>query len=291
MNGLQLTTAQLKYLVAASTHSTLKEAAAELGVSPAALTQGIQEVERRMQIPLFERDGKSLRPIQSALPVFDYASEMVRRTAQIETWLDGFQGAEFGKVRVGMIDSAATHYYPRQVKAFLSKHQAIDFSLTVNPSSQLLDLLIAGKIDAAVVVKPAADHEGLKVENLIQEDIFIYSPPNTLDKAEWGPWVSFPKSSHTRRIISKELAKQEIGFEPVAESHQPEVLAEMVNLGLGWAALPESASGVDKLQRVSNKPLCSRQLVLATIADAPYNPALAAFTEMIRSGEPKSTKA
>ena len=59
-----LTVQQLEYLVAAADAPTRAAAAAGLGVTPSALTQGLAELERRVGLPLFERRGRQtlLRP-------------------------------------------------------------------------------------------------------------------------------------------------------------------------------------------------------------------------------------
>ncbi len=54
----QLTIQQLDYLVAVADHATWAEAAASLGVTPSALSQGLAELERRLGIGLFERVGR-----------------------------------------------------------------------------------------------------------------------------------------------------------------------------------------------------------------------------------------
>ena len=49
---------QLEYLVAVADEPTWAHAAARVGVSPSALSQGLAELERRVGVALFERDGR-----------------------------------------------------------------------------------------------------------------------------------------------------------------------------------------------------------------------------------------
>ncbi|NDH24087.1 MAG: LysR family transcriptional regulator [Actinobacteria bacterium] len=55
---------QLEYLLAVSRSATWAEAAASLGVTPSALSQGLAELERRVGVPIFDREGRR-RPIRS----------------------------------------------------------------------------------------------------------------------------------------------------------------------------------------------------------------------------------
>ena len=70
----------------------------------------------------------------------------------------------------------------------------------------------------------------------------------------------------------------------VAESHQPEVLAQMVALGLGWSVLPVAQvdrSGVP-LRRVGAEPFVRRTLLVARRADGPPDPAVDALVAAVQ---------
>jgi DNA-binding transcriptional LysR family regulator len=97
--------------------------------------------------------------------------------------------------------------------------------------------------------------------------------------ADWGPWVTFPDGSHTRAVIVAALRAAGAPIDVVAESHQPEVLREMVRLGLGWTVLPVVQAG--DLHRV--RPLGERRLVVARRHGAAPNPAADALIAALRS--------
>ncbi|HAS08986.1 MAG TPA: hypothetical protein DCS55_00450, partial [Acidimicrobiaceae bacterium] len=108
---LQVTTQQLEYLVAIDRHDTWGEAAASVGVSPSALSQGIAELERRLGIALFERDGRRRVPARDHEPVLRYAEATVAATRDLARWLASRRTGTSGVVRLGMIDAAATHHF------------------------------------------------------------------------------------------------------------------------------------------------------------------------------------
>src|SRR5579871_4772780 len=78
-----LTVQQLEYLVAVADAPTWATAAAEVGVTPSALSQGLAELERRVGIPLFEREGRRRVLTPGAGPVLDHAREVVARTVDL----------------------------------------------------------------------------------------------------------------------------------------------------------------------------------------------------------------
>jgi DNA-binding transcriptional LysR family regulator len=83
--------------------------------------------------------------------------------------------------------------------------------------------------------------------------------------------VTFPAGSHTRLVIQHALRRVGAPFDVIAESHQPEVLREMVQLGLGWTVLP--AGRRDGAGLAVGDRIADRRLVVARRADAVPNPA------------------
>jgi DNA-binding transcriptional LysR family regulator len=72
----------------------------------------------------------------------------------------------------------------------------------------------------------------------------------------------------------------------VAESNQPDVLREMVRLGMGWAVLPEAQAeaGVESLERVRRLPIGVRRLVVARRSGAPADAAVEALATVLVEG-------
>ena len=99
--------------------------------------------------------------------------------------------------------------------------------------------------------------------------------------------VTFPSGSRTRALIADALRARGAPFEVVAESHQPEVLAEMVRLGVGWTVLPviQAERGPDPLRRAVRGVLARRTLAAVQRADRAPRPAADALVALLtRSG-------
>jgi len=281
----QFSTQQLQYLVAANQASTWTQAAKELQVSLSALSQGISELEKRIGMQLFIQNGKTRKLNPEAKEVLEYATLVCTQTKDLDSWLQSKHNAEIGELNIGMIDAAAIHHFPTQLKAFKDSKPKINVGLTVGPSGDLLNKLKRGEIHLAIIIKPDSVPEEIRVTELFDEPVGVYGPSQkTQNIKSWGPWVSFPKGSHTRRLVASSLSQLGAEFNVVAESHQPEVLKEMVNLGMGWAALPvsQAESGDNPLTRARKQPLCFRKLVCAERTSAATNPLTKEFIELIK---------
>lgn len=283
---LQVTTQQLEYLVAIDRHDTWGEAAASVGVSPSALSQGIAELERRLGVALFERDGRRRVPARDHEPVLRYAEATVAATRDLARWLASRRTGTSGVVRLGMIDAAATHHFRDVLRAHRRQRPEVDLLLAVDPSGPLVRRLVRGELDLVVCVETDDLPAGLTTQPLLDDPLSVLAPGDAADvtPAGWGPWVTFPSGSHTRQVVADALRRAGAGFEVVAESNQPEVLREMALLGVGWTVLPLAGLGSVEGLRVVRRDLVVRRLVLARRAGARADPAVDELAATLLAG-------
>lgn len=275
---------QFEYLVAVADESTWARAAARVGVSPSALSQGLAELERRVGVALFDRDGRRRQLRDSADPVVAHARQVLALTGDLTDWSQRMRRGLAGRVRLGLIDAAAVVHFPDSLRSFRADHPDVELRLRVGPSGDLLTLLAAGELDLVVCVEPPTPSAGIDTEPLFDEQLAVYAPPGTTPgpPASWGPWVVFPEGSHTRRLVVAQLARLGAPLEIVGESHQPEVLREMVRLRLGWTVLPTSQAEVGDRPLTGGRPLDSRPLVLARRSGTIDDPVVDSLTDDLR---------
>ncbi|MCP5025533.1 MAG: LysR family transcriptional regulator [Actinomycetia bacterium] len=268
---------QLEYLVAVSESSTWAVAAQSVGVSPSALSQGLAELERRLGIALFEREGRRRVMRPEASVVLAHARRVVGLTGDLTRWAERVRQGQEGAVRVGMIDAAAVVHFPEVLRDFRTRRADLELGVTVGPSATLFADLVAGRLDLVVGVDPPEPVPGVELEPLLVEALAVIAPPGVPIGAPetWGPWILFPEGSHTRSTIEDELAARGATMVLTAESHQPEVLEAMVELDLGWTVLPVSEA---RAQEPATGPVIGhRQLVAAVRSGSPLSPAVEAL--------------
>ncbi|MDG1265322.1 MAG: LysR family transcriptional regulator [Ilumatobacter sp.] len=267
---------QLEYLIAVADAPTWKVAADRVGVSASALSQGLAELERRIGVQLFEAHGRRRVLRTTCRPVLDHARLVVTSTSDLVDWARRLRTAATGRVRLGMIDVAAVTHFPDVLRAFRAEQNDVDLTLSVAPSRALLSDLKSGALDLAVCVEPTTPIHGITTISLLSEQLLVYGPPGVTlgPPATWGPWVLFPAGSHTRHAVTTSLAARGAPLDVVAESHQPDVLREMVLLGLGWTVLPRSQGELGNLELTVGEQITKRRLVLARRRDAITDPAV-----------------
>ncbi len=276
-----LSTAQLAYLVAITRHRTWGEAAAALGVTPSALSQGIAELEKRLGVPLFAADGRRRVAHEYTSKVAEVAEQVLAELDEVTRWVRGVGAGRVGRLRVGMIDIAAVHHCRDAVRRFRRAHPQLDVGFSVAPTGELLDRLSRNELDVAVCVDPEGAGRFTSTP-LLRDELAVYAPAGadtTASPAKWGPWLLFPPTSRTRLAIDQRLRAIGAPLVVEMESHQPEVLVEMVRLGLGWTVLPttQAEHGQHRLARAMPEPLFSRTISAVTRGGGALHPAVAPF--------------
>lgn len=255
--------------------ATWSAAAQQVGVSASALSQGLAELERRVGVELFEAQGRRRVLRESSTPMLEHARQVVTLTDDLMRWSHRLQRGESGTVQLGLIDVAAVEHFTDALRSFRSERAEVELTLSVAPSRALLADLAAGRLDLVVCVEPPTSIPGIDTAPLLSEGLVVYAPPGTSIGAPstWGPWVLFPATSHTRQAIAARLGELGAPIDVAAESHQPDVIRKMVELGLGWTVLPRTQGVVASSGLASGAQIMERQLVLARRADSVHDPA------------------
>lgn len=275
---------QLEYLIAVAEENTWADASDAVGVTPSALSQGLAELERRVGVTLFDRVGRRRILHPNAEILLDHARQVISLTSDLAKWSDRMRNADEGTIRIGMIDIAAVNYFQGVLKDFRNDRPSLNFHLKVSPSRPLVDALRGGQLDLIVCIEPEEKINGIEIEPLLTETLSIYRPGGGPlgPPSEWGPWVLFPESSNTRKIISAALKERGSSVNVVADSPQPEVLKEMVNLGIGWTVLPNVQAEAGPRPLVPSSILGTRNLIVASRKNAAQSPAIISLLEALK---------
>ena len=279
---------QLAYLREMGRADSLTEAAARVGVSQPALSQSLSDLERRIGVSLFERSGRRRVLTEAGHVAVLASSEVLDRLDALRDRLEAGARGEAGTLRVGMIDAASLYLLPDAIRQYREAHPSVELRLVVDTSEELLRRLRAFELDLAFVVGPAEDD--LSGVAVVEEDLHLYRSPDSGSEARSAEWALYPTASRTRQLIEEALAREGIRPRVMLESANPEILRQMVALGLAWSVLPaavgdrDAASGsAIQLVRVREAPLLRRTLVAVRRATASSDARVEALVALAES--------
>ena len=252
---------QIKYFIEVAKREHMTDAADALHVAQSAVSRQIVNLEAELGVNLFIREGRSIRltPIgRMFLEKMEQAMDVIEQARrEIEESLD----PETGTVRIGFPSSLAAYLLPSVISAFRKDHPEVKFQLHQGAYRYLIDSVINGEIDMALLGPLPLQERKVKSEILFMENLFALLPSKhplanksslKLGELRDDSFVLSPKDYVLRDIVID--ACRQFGFEPTVnfEGKDIDALKGLVSAGLGVTLLPEITL-VDSLPRSTVK--------------------------------------
>ncbi|MGO4304508.1 LysR substrate-binding domain-containing protein [Cupriavidus sp. RAF12] len=126
---------------------SITTAARQLRVSQPTVTGRIRQLEDLYGVELFHRRASRVDLSDVGVALMPLAEHMMRQESNADFLLRNAGNLGFGSLRIG---ATGPYYILRSVAAFRQRYPAIDVSIEVGNSRQMLDALFEYRIDAAV---------------------------------------------------------------------------------------------------------------------------------------------
>ena len=216
-----MTLQQLKYVVTVAETGTITEAAGKLYISQPSLTNAIHELEREMQIVIFNRTNKGISLSKEGDIFLGYARQVLEQAEILE---DKYKGEGSGKKQF----CVSTQHYSFAVNAFVDLikkygQEEYDFSLRETQTYEIIEdvakmrseigILFLNDFNEKVITKI------LKSNELEFHELFVAKPHVfisrrhpladrqiiTNEELESDPYLSFEQGEHTSFYFSEEI--------------------------------------------------------------------------------------
>jgi len=282
----------LQYLAAVASTRHFGRAAELCHVSQPTLSMQIRKLEDYLGITLLERGGREVSITPEGEKVLAHAHVILEQANAIRELAHQAGDAESGALSLGAIPTAAPYLLPKLLPLLASRLPRISVSLTEAKTTDLIALLKAGAIDAALVAMPLND-EAIE-EHLLFREYFLLAVPsshalakkvavNTNDLA--GQEVMLLEDGHCFRNQALEVCTRAGARETRAfHAASLETLRELVASGRGITLVPAIAAtphaGIRYLPFSDPRP--SRSIGLAWRVSTPRTALLQRICEILR---------
>lgn len=237
---------QLKYFQKVAQLKHLTKAADELHITQPALSQMIAKLERYLDVPLFDREGRQIKLNAYGSAFLAKVNVALEALEEGQREIADMAGLERGAIA---LDSTFIPHFPQVVQAFLAAHPDVQIHIAQAADQEAKErLLIDGDIDFCMACYPIR-HKGIVSMPLQQERILLAVPASSrladrsrlmLREAADEPFVCFRRGQSFRQTTD-ELC-QLAGFAPkiTCEAEAISVVNDLVRAGIGVALLPAS---------------------------------------------------
>jgi DNA-binding transcriptional LysR family regulator len=154
MSGLTLL--QLDTLEAIARAGSLVAAAAELNMTPAALTARLKGLESAVGMPLFDRTSMGLRLNRAGEVARELGLGVASAVREFEEAMKAVRTGQGGRLSVGVV-STAKYFAPRLIQAFVERHPKLELRFLIGNRDETIGSFKTGAIEIALAGRPPAD--------------------------------------------------------------------------------------------------------------------------------------
>jgi len=141
---------QLQALVASAESGSIRGAARQLGISQAAVTRALRELEVSQQVPLLIRAPSGLGFTEYGRKLLVHARLVLRQLDQAQGELDALKGQNAGRLSVGVTPWLMLTFLPEVVLRFRERMPAVQLELFESLMAVAQPLLRDGSMDFAL---------------------------------------------------------------------------------------------------------------------------------------------
>ena len=171
---------QLRCFTAAHEHRSFTAAAQELGYAQPSLSEQIRLLERAVGAQLFTRAGRGVVPTEAGDALRPHAERTLAAAAEARAAVASVSALETGTLRFGIFGTSRLYMGASLVQDVLERHPGLRVELIGQNSTEVVEELRRGRLEAAMVSLPVAD-EGLEVRPVAREElVYISSDPERL---------------------------------------------------------------------------------------------------------------
>jgi DNA-binding transcriptional LysR family regulator len=261
-------------------HGTVSGAAQSLGYSQSAVSRHLAALEAEFGAQLLQRLPRGVALTDAGVVVLEHLSAALLRVGDARADVQQLLAERAGRLRVGAFPTALTSLVPRALSDLRRRHPGLSLALVEGRTPLLLDQVIRGDADVAIVSCDPSSGLGdipLAIEPVLDEKLFV-AVASTHRLAQRRV-VRLAELRDDAFIVGSALNEHELlrarlpaGFAPKVDLVVADWNSKMgcVAAGLGVALLPalaaESAPRAVRLIRLHDEEQVVRRVLVATVS-------------------------
>ena len=252
MPELPFTLDQLRILKAIAAQGSFKKAADLLYVTQPAVSLQIQNLEKQLEITIFDRGGRKAQLTEAGRLLLEYCERILNQCDEACKAIEDLNSLKGGTLVIGASQTTGTYLMPRMIGLFRQNYPEVSVQLQVHSTRRTGWSVANGQIDLAIiggqlpedlenllqVIPYATDELALVLpskhplsnkKELLKEDLYKLN------------FVTLDSQSTTRKVVDKLLQDSGLEIQRLKiemELNSLEAIKNAVQAGLGASFLP-----------------------------------------------------
>jgi LysR family transcriptional regulator, hydrogen peroxide-inducible genes activator len=283
---------QIRYFLTLCETLNFARAAERRGVSPSALTRGVQKLEHELGGLLVRREGRLTHLTELGHLVRPMLEEVLAHAESTKSSAHQFLKAEGKPVRCGIMSSIGPVRIAPFLAHFTARNPEIELVLVEGDAARLEALLLDGKVEVVLASRLRSANQRLRHYRLYRERVLVVFPEgHRFERQETVRLIDLKDESfllrtqcEKRALVFESCRSQ--GFEPriVYSGEREDWVQMMIATGWGVTLMPENLHlRRGTLARPLIDPALERQVSAVTVAGRPQGPQIQRFVRALRA--------
>ena len=278
--------------------NSFSKAARAVNLTQPTVSSHIKELESYYDCRLIDRLGKKTMPTKAGELLYSYSEKLMQIFKESETAMSEFLGKVSGKLIIGGSTIPGNYILPQIIGKFLNTYQQVHISLIVGDTEQIIEDILAFKLELGVVGAKVDRHRIIQTE-LIEDDMRLIVPAShpwaaknkiQLESLSAEPFIIRESGSGTLKSIQNSLeliGKNTRDLNIVAEMGSTAAVIQGIKSRIGVSILStiavkeELAASTLKALKIDGLNL-KRHFYLTIHQDRTLSPMCNAFVDFIK---------
>ncbi len=252
MADLPFTLDQLRILSAIVHEGSFKKAADSLYVTQPAVSLQIQNLEKQLEIMIFDRGGRKAELTEAGQLLLNYCERILNDCQEACRAIEDLQNLKGGSLVIGASQTTGTYLMPRMIGLFREKYPDVTVQLEIHSTRRTGWSVANGQIDLGIIggELPTELNELLEIVPFSKDQLALVIPSNhhlakkkqlTKEDLYNLGFIGLDSKSTTRIVVDKLLSNSGLEVQRLRidmELNSLEAIKNAVQSGLGASFLP-----------------------------------------------------
>ncbi len=242
--------------------NSFTKAAEKLGYSQPTISFQIKQLEKELNVQLFDRIGHTITLTDEGKLALKYAQKICNMSQEMIKSATSRYEAQ-GNIRIGIADSLCSPLITSQFESFKKKYPNISLCILTAPTDECYHLLNHNEVDIICTLDSkvhdtsyiVVDEEKIDVHIVVSTKHPLANKTKiTMNDLLNESFILTEKGRSYRRLLDECFAKENFEIHPILEMSNANLLCELVENNMGISFLPDyvtqKAVNENKIKRI-----------------------------------------